>query len=347
MGSGGRAQPGKSSQRSSVSSVSSQAKLSQSSSNSHSLLRTHTHLKKNRHRSAGLREDPASSRALTGGSAFSASPHWSGCLTSRRALPPSPRRRHSRTCWRVRRTRSRWRTAEFVSDGRSVPAGCWEAAGSMKERRCQRSNPNRHLRSWEHALPASCYLVHVNDAIAVPLLSHVAEPSGDVDPAADVHVDLHGLLLDLTVQLRQVLHAGTQQPSWDGLKWGKTVHRRGFLCTHAVCLRCSSGLWREPALPSAAELWGPARPGSLRSPAGPGKKGPNMQETRQKVDLNNRGRTHLSLSWYFSTCVESEAENIFYSCIVIEVLKLWFPLDKAGNGQFILNSWSLKNIVED
>lgn len=43
MGSGGRAQPGKSSQRSSVSSVSSQAKLSQSSSNSHSLLRTHTH----------------------------------------------------------------------------------------------------------------------------------------------------------------------------------------------------------------------------------------------------------------------------------------------------------------
>lgn len=34
-------QPGKSSQRSSVSSVSSQAKLSQSSSNSHSLLKTH------------------------------------------------------------------------------------------------------------------------------------------------------------------------------------------------------------------------------------------------------------------------------------------------------------------
>lgn len=61
---------------------------------------------------------------------------------------------------------------------------------------------------------ASCYLVHVNDAVAVPLLSHVAEASGDVDPAADVHVHLHGLLLDLTVQLRQVLHAGgTQQRS--------------------------------------------------------------------------------------------------------------------------------------
>lgn len=50
VGSGGRVHPGKSSQRSSVSSVSSQAKLSQSSSNSHSRLKekqkcTHARLK--------------------------------------------------------------------------------------------------------------------------------------------------------------------------------------------------------------------------------------------------------------------------------------------------------------
>lgn len=83
--------------------------------------------------------------------------------------------------------------------------------GSVKER--QGSTVKAQPPPAERRASASCYLVHVNDAVAVPLLGHVAEASGDVDPAADVHVHLHGLLLDLTVQLRQVLHAGTQQRS--------------------------------------------------------------------------------------------------------------------------------------
>ncbi|KAK0149713.1 Tumor necrosis factor receptor superfamily member 5 [Merluccius polli] len=41
--------------------------------------------------------------------------------------------------------------------------------------------------------------------LSVPLLGHVTEAGGDVNPATDVHVHLHGFLLDLTVQLRQVL----------------------------------------------------------------------------------------------------------------------------------------------
>ena len=49
------------------------------------------------------------------------------------------------------------------------------------------------------------HLVHLDHVLAVPLLGQVTQPGGDVDAAADVHVYLHGLLLDLTVQLRQVL----------------------------------------------------------------------------------------------------------------------------------------------
>lgn len=85
----------------------------------------------------------------------------------------------------------------------------------MSNRGCQKV---KHKPSPEELrTPASRYLVHVNDAITVPLLGHVAETSGDIDPAADVHVDLHGLLLDLTVQLRQVLHAGEQEGTRSGL----------------------------------------------------------------------------------------------------------------------------------
>lgn len=51
-------------------------------------------------------------------------------------------------------------------------------------------------------------LVNLHDVLTVPLLSHVAEASCDVDPAADVHVHLHGFLLDLGVQIRQVLSGG-------------------------------------------------------------------------------------------------------------------------------------------
>lgn len=85
------------------------------------------------------------------------------------------------------------------------------AVGRLRasNRRCQ--EVTHKLSPGELRTPASTYLVHVNDAITVPLLGHVAEASGDVDPAADVHVDLHGLLLDLTVQLRQVLQAGEQE----------------------------------------------------------------------------------------------------------------------------------------
>lgn len=77
----------------------------------------------------------------------------------------------------------------------------------MKERQRLKVKPKPSPE--ELRTSASCYLVHVDDAIAVPLLSHVTQTSGDVDPAADVHVHLHGLLLDLAVQLRQVLHSGT------------------------------------------------------------------------------------------------------------------------------------------
>lgn len=51
-------------------------------------------------------------------------------------------------------------------------------------------------------------LVNLHDVLTVPLLSHVTEASRDVDPAADVHVHLHGFFLDLVVQVRQVLSRG-------------------------------------------------------------------------------------------------------------------------------------------
>lgn len=44
------------------------------------------------------------------------------------------------------------------------------------------------------------YLEHVNHVLAVPLLGDITEAGRDVDTAADIHVHLHGLLLDLTVQ---------------------------------------------------------------------------------------------------------------------------------------------------
>lgn len=50
-------------------------------------------------------------------------------------------------------------------------------------------------------VPPQTYLEHVNHVLAVPLLGDITEAGGDVDAAADVHVHLHGLLLDLTVQI--------------------------------------------------------------------------------------------------------------------------------------------------
>ena len=52
---------------------------------------------------------------------------------------------------------------------------------------------------------AQTHLEHAYHVLAVPLLGDITEAGGDVDAAADVHVHLHGLLLDLTVQIRQVL----------------------------------------------------------------------------------------------------------------------------------------------
>ena len=49
------------------------------------------------------------------------------------------------------------------------------------------------------------HLEHLDHVLAVALLSQVAELGSDVNAAADVHVHLHGLLLDLRVQLGQVL----------------------------------------------------------------------------------------------------------------------------------------------
>lgn len=49
--------------------------------------------------------------------------------------------------------------------------------------------------------PQQTYLKHVNHVLAVPLLGDVTETGRDVDTAADIHVHLHGLLLDLTVQV--------------------------------------------------------------------------------------------------------------------------------------------------
>jgi len=49
------------------------------------------------------------------------------------------------------------------------------------------------------------YLIHLDHILTVPLLGNVTKAGGDIDPSADVHVHLHGFLLDFTVQLRQIL----------------------------------------------------------------------------------------------------------------------------------------------
>lgn len=41
----------------------------------------------------------------------------------------------------------------------------------------------------------------MNHVLAVPLLGDITETGCDVDTAADIHIHLHGLLLDLTVQV--------------------------------------------------------------------------------------------------------------------------------------------------
>ena len=49
-------------------------------------------------------------------------------------------------------------------------------------------------------------LKDLDHVFTVPLLGHITQASRDVDASTDVHVHLHGLLLDLTVQIRHVLH---------------------------------------------------------------------------------------------------------------------------------------------
>lgn len=49
--------------------------------------------------------------------------------------------------------------------------------------------------------PPQTYLEDVHRVLTVPLLGHVTEAGGDVNAPADVHVHLHGLFLDLTVQI--------------------------------------------------------------------------------------------------------------------------------------------------
>lgn len=73
--------------------------------------------------------------------------------------------------------------------------------------------PSREeLRHWAGAgrgpglrAAPSPHLEHLDHVFAVALLSHVAQFGGDVNAATNVHIYLHGLLLDLGVQLRQVL----------------------------------------------------------------------------------------------------------------------------------------------
>lgn len=229
MGSGGRVQPGKSSHRSSVSSVSSQAKLSQSSSNSHSLLRKHAHTFRSARRTT--RRVPRTTH------------RWFSilCISSLIWLPDEPPRSSSLA------------TPASLSDvltgsSHSLPLKdsgvCFrrQASAGWLLGGCGFIGRPPASRAEQEPRPStSSYLVHVNDAIAVPLLSHVAETSGDVDPAADVHVHLHGLLLDLAVQLRQVLSAGKRGSV---LRTSLTGEKHPCACgrERALGLRCSSGL---------------------------------------------------------------------------------------------------------
>lgn len=92
-------------------------------------------------------------------------------------------------------------------------------------------------------------------------------------------------------------------------------------CWSSVCSHCSWGLWRGPALPSAAAPWAPARPDSLRSPAGP------AQTTRTPVKPSNpygcpSSRdlwTFLSSCWFTRTscCTGSGS---FHALVVVFVV---------------------------
>lgn len=55
------------------------------------------------------------------------------------------------------------------------------------------------------------YLEDGNDVFAVPLLGDVTQASCDVDAPADVHVHLHGLFLNFALQIRQVLKTTSQK----------------------------------------------------------------------------------------------------------------------------------------
>ena len=66
---------------------------------------------------------------------------------------------------------------------RAVPAGEWGGP--------------RHLEDLGHVF-------------RVPLLCDIAQLGRDIDPAADVHVHLHGLFLDLCVQVCHGLQGGQQ-----------------------------------------------------------------------------------------------------------------------------------------
>ena len=81
--------------------------------------------------------------------------------------------------------------ASTPGPGSSLPCGARAPA------RWGRRGPGRGARNP--------HLEHLDHVLAVTLLSQVAELGGDVDAAADVHVHLHGLFLDLRVQLGQVL----------------------------------------------------------------------------------------------------------------------------------------------
>lgn len=57
----------------------------------------------------------------------------------------------------------------------------------------------------------SWYLEDLSHVLTVPLLGYIAQACSDVNPSTYVHVHLHGLLLDLTVQLWEVLMGVNQK----------------------------------------------------------------------------------------------------------------------------------------
>lgn len=52
------------------------------------------------------------------------------------------------------------------------------------------------------------HLEDLGHVFRVPLLRDIAQLGRDVDPAADIHVDFHGLFLDLCVQVCHGLQGG-------------------------------------------------------------------------------------------------------------------------------------------